>query len=159
MKKKNIAPKLSKRARRRGAGRVHRISHVDHGGALCWRESASQFWICLGALSLLRLFFHGRQKAKGFYAVFLPLLFCIGFLATAVSFGVIHMNGLGFTGENIGIYASAYYGECFYSLYGYAGREHLAGYRAIFHPSGHILPSALFMKLWAPCAMECAQAG
>ncbi len=52
----------------------------------------------------------GGKKAKGFYAVFLPLLFCIGFLATAVSFGVIHMNGLGFTGENIGIYASAYYG-------------------------------------------------
>ncbi len=51
---------------------------------------------------------HGR-RGKGFYAVFLPMVFLLGFLAAAVSFGIIHMKGLGFTGDNLPLYASAYY--------------------------------------------------
>lgn len=59
---------------------------------------------------------HGK-RGKGFFAVFLPMVFLLGFLAAAVSFGIIHMKGLGFTGENLPLYASAYYGGNLFLAY------------------------------------------
>ena len=54
-------------------------------------------------------FSFGGKQAKGFFAIFLPIVFLFGFLATAISIGVIHVQGLGFTGSNFPAYAAAYY--------------------------------------------------
>lgn len=52
--------------------------------------------------------FNGK-KAKGFFALYLPAVFLLGFFAAAVSVGIIHMQGLGFTASNLPAYAAAYY--------------------------------------------------
>lgn len=91
------------------------------GGLVCFIMWALAAYFVGGNLHLsfgfvLALFIYygyfalGGKIGKGFYAVFLPMLFILGFLATAVSFGIIHMNGIGFTGDNFPLYASAYYG-------------------------------------------------
>lgn len=91
------------------------------GGLICFIMWALAAYFVGGNLHLsfgfvLALFIYygyfalGGKNGKGFYAVFLPMLFLLGFLATAVSFGIIHMNGIGFTGDNFPLYASAYYG-------------------------------------------------
>lgn len=54
-------------------------------------------------------FSFGGKKAKGFFAIYLPTVFLLGFLAAAVSVGIIHMQSLGFTGNSLPAYAAAYY--------------------------------------------------
>ena len=52
--------------------------------------------------------FNGK-KGKGFFAIFLPIVFLLGFFAAAVSVGIIHVQSLGFTASNFPAYAAAYY--------------------------------------------------